>query len=51
MNKISLYIFTLVILLFVLFGCDKIDCRPDARAENDKGDWYAGIVCGGDFNK
>ena len=34
---------TTIILSVFLTGCDKIECKPDAR----KG--YFGLVCGGEF--
>ncbi len=35
------------VILVLCVGCDNMNCEPNVRLENKKGDWFAGFKCGG----
>lgn len=38
-----------ILFLILLLGCNDVDCHPDGKLENKKGDFYIGVKCGGKF--
>ena len=39
----------LIILIGIFAGCDNINCNPNVRPEDDKGNWFFGGSCRGEW--
>lgn len=45
-NKLLIILF---LFLVIFVGCENMKCRPDAKLENKKGDWFLGGSCKGEW--